>query len=69
MVHTAITGTSAAQGIHDGPLSGFYLVSVVFQRAKQLQNGARPRVDPGVHKPTRVALMEVLADTISWSAT
>jgi DNA-directed RNA polymerase subunit K/omega len=42
---------------------------VVFQRAKQLQNGARPRVDAGNHKPTRVALMEVLADTVSWSAT
>jgi DNA-directed RNA polymerase subunit K/omega len=52
----------------DGPLSGFHLVSVVFQRAKQLQNGARPRVEAGHHKATRVALLEVLADTVSWTA-
>jgi len=68
MVHTAVSAASTARGIHDGPLTGFHLVSVVFQRAKQLQNGARPRVDAGEHKPTRVALMEVLADTVSWSA-
>ena len=52
----------------DGPLSGFHLVAVVFQRAKQLQNGARPRVEAGDHKATRVALLEVLADTVSWTA-
>jgi DNA-directed RNA polymerase subunit K/omega len=52
----------------DGPLSGFHLVSVVFQRAKQLQAGARPRVEAGDHKATRVALLEVLADTVSWTA-
>jgi DNA-directed RNA polymerase subunit K/omega len=52
----------------EGPLSGFHLVSVVFQRAKQLQNGARPRVEAGDHKATRVALLEVLADTVSWTA-
>jgi len=52
----------------DGPLSGFHLACVVFQRAKQLQNGARPMVDAADHKPTRVALLEVLADTVSWTA-
>jgi DNA-directed RNA polymerase subunit K/omega len=52
----------------EGPLSGFHLVSVVFQRAKQLQAGARPRVEAGHHKSTRVALLEVLADTVSWTA-
>jgi DNA-directed RNA polymerase subunit K/omega len=51
----------------DGRLTGFHLVSVVFQRAKQLKSGARPRVDAGDHKATRVALLEVLADTVSWS--
>jgi DNA-directed RNA polymerase subunit K/omega len=49
-------------------LTGFHLVAVVFQRAKQLQNGARPRVEAGRHKATRVALLEVLADTVSWTA-
>lgn len=51
-----------------GPLGGFLLVSVVFERAKQLQKGARPRVEAADHKNTRVALLEVLADTVSWSA-
>jgi DNA-directed RNA polymerase subunit K/omega len=69
MAHTAIpTVSMSARGVQDGSLTGFHLVSVVFQRAKQLQNGARPRVDAGDHKPTRVALLEVLADTVSWSA-
>jgi hypothetical protein len=69
MTHTAIPVASmSARGVQDGSLAGFHLVSVVFQRAKQLQNGARPRVDAGEHKPTRVALLEVLADTVSWSA-
>jgi len=40
---------------------------VAFLRAKQLQCGARPHVEPERHKPTHIALLEVLADTISWS--
>ena len=48
-------------------LSRFHLVSLAFQRAKQIQAGARPRVDAAGHKPTRVALLEVMADTISWT--
>ena len=51
-----------------GPLSSRFLVIVLaFQRARQLQGGARPRVDPTDHKQTRVALLEVMADTISWT--
>jgi DNA-directed RNA polymerase subunit K/omega len=69
MTTPATVGTTplGASGLHE-PLSGFHLVSVVFQRAKQLQAGARPRVDAGDHKPTRLALLEVLADTVSWTA-
>jgi len=48
-------------------LSRFHLVALAFQRAKQLQAGARPRVDAAGHKPTHVALLEVMADTISWT--
>ena len=48
-------------------LSRFHLVALAFQRAKQLQAGARPRVDAADHKPTRLALLEVTADTISWT--
>jgi DNA-directed RNA polymerase omega subunit len=45
----------------------FHLLTLAFQRAKQLSAGAKPRVPAGGHKPTRVALMELAADTISWS--
>ena len=41
--------------------SKYRLIIVAAQRSKQLQRGARPRVelDPQRHKPTRVALEEV----------
>jgi hypothetical protein len=51
----------------NGPLTPFHVASVAFQRARQLKNGARPRVDSDSRSPTRLALLEVLADTISWS--
>jgi DNA-directed RNA polymerase omega subunit len=42
--------------------SKYRLILVAAQRSKQLQRGARPRVemDTQRHKPTRVALEEVL---------
>jgi DNA-directed RNA polymerase omega subunit len=45
----------------------FHLLSLAFQRAHQLNAGARPRVPRRDHKPTRLALLEVMADTVSWS--
>ena len=36
-------------------------------RAKQLLCGARPRLEPERHKHTHLALLEVMADTVSWS--
>jgi DNA-directed RNA polymerase omega subunit len=39
---------------------------VAAQRAKQLQNGAKPRVEVKSHKATRVAIDEVLAGLVSW---
>jgi DNA-directed RNA polymerase subunit K/omega len=42
----------------------FYVVTLMFQRAKQLKAGARPRVDPRGHTPARVALLEVLAGLV-----
>jgi len=41
--------------------SKYRMIIVAAQRSKQLQRGARPRVemDPNRHKPTRVALEEV----------
>jgi DNA-directed RNA polymerase subunit K/omega len=51
-----------------GPtLNRFHIATLCFQRARQLQAGARPRVEDSDHRPTRLALLEVLADTISWT--
>ena len=39
---------------------------VAAQRAKQVQNGAKPRVETRSRKPTRIAVEETIAETISW---
>ncbi|MFI5183108.1 MAG: DNA-directed RNA polymerase subunit omega [Vicinamibacteria bacterium] len=49
--------------------SKFRFITVASQRAKQLQNGAKPRVDSRSRKATRVAMQEVLAGAISWEVT
>jgi DNA-directed RNA polymerase subunit omega len=46
--------------------SKFRFITVAAQRAKQIQNGAKPRVETVSRKPTRVAMQEVLANAISW---
>jgi DNA-directed RNA polymerase subunit omega len=46
--------------------SKFRFITVAAQRAKQLQNGAKPRIDVRSRKPTRIAMYEVLAGTVSW---
>jgi len=46
--------------------SKFRFITVAAQRAKQLQNGAKPRIDVKSRKPTRIAMHEVLAGTVSW---
>jgi RNA polymerase Rpb6 len=58
---------SASPGIASS-FNRFLVANIAFRRVHQLQVGARARVDRGNHKPTRVALLETLADTISWSA-
>ena len=49
--------------------SKYRLILVAAQRSKQLQRGARPRVemDSQRHKPTRIALEEVLRGKVSFS--
>lgn len=49
--------------------SKYRLIIVAAQRSKQLQRGARPRVelDPLKHKPTRIALEEVERGKIRFS--
>jgi DNA-directed RNA polymerase subunit omega len=46
--------------------SKFRFITVAAQRAKQLQGGAKPRVDTRSRKPTRIAVEETIAGTISW---
>ncbi len=67
----AVETASAApvNGASDGLQNKFHLVVLAFQRAKQLQNGARPRVDASGHKFLWVAMREVMAGMISWSVT
>jgi DNA-directed RNA polymerase subunit omega len=49
--------------------SKYRLILVAAQRSKQLQRGARPRVemDSQRHKPTRIALEEVLRGKVHFS--
>ena len=49
--------------------SKYRLILVAAQRSKQLQKGARPRVemDAQRHKPTRIALEEVQRGMINFS--
>jgi DNA-directed RNA polymerase subunit K/omega len=45
----------------------FLLSSIAFLRSKQIKDGALARVERDGHKPTFIAILEVLADRISWS--
>jgi DNA-directed RNA polymerase subunit omega len=46
--------------------SKFRFIAVAAQRSKQIQKGAKPRVETRSHKSTRIAMQEVLADAVSW---
>lgn len=64
----AVETDPAPASIHsdDGLLNKFQVVTLTALRARQLQNGARPRVDGGAHKLLQVARLEVMAGMISW---
>jgi DNA-directed RNA polymerase omega subunit len=49
--------------------SKYRLILVAAQRSKQIQRGARPRVEMDIarHKPTRIALEEVLRGKVDFS--
>jgi DNA-directed RNA polymerase subunit omega len=53
--------------LYDGFDSNYRFVLVAARRARQLQNGAQPRVETLSHKPCRIAAQEVLANKIDWS--
>jgi len=48
--------------------SKYRLIILAAKRSKQLQRGARPRIeiDPMKHKPTRIALEEVIQGTVQF---
>ena len=49
--------------------SKYRLIILAAKRSKQLQRGARPRIDidPAKHKPTRIALEEVMRGRVNFS--
>jgi DNA-directed RNA polymerase subunit omega len=46
--------------------SKFRFITVAAQRAKQIQAGAKPRIDIRSRKATRIAMHEVVAGAVSW---
>jgi DNA-directed RNA polymerase omega subunit len=67
-VHEAIA--EMAEQSEQAPLDSKYrLIIVAAKRSKQLQRGARPRVeiDPQKHKSTRIALEEVLHGKVAYT--
>jgi DNA-directed RNA polymerase omega subunit len=46
--------------------SKFRFVLVAAHRAEQLMRGARPKVEAGKRKPTRVAMEEVTHSLVDW---
>jgi len=46
--------------------STFRFVLVAARRAEQLMRGARPKLEVGSPKPTRIALREVSDDLVEW---
>lgn len=51
--------------------SKYRLIILAAKRSKQLQRGARPRIDidPAKHKPTRIALEEVVQGKVLFHTT
>ena len=75
MAKQAEKKVEAAEPVEEGAPqldSKYRLIIVAAQRSKQLQRGARPRVegmDTQRHKPTRVALEEVQQGKVSFNLT
>ena len=69
----AMTTDEQNQQESQSPLidSKYRLILVAAQRSKQLQRGARPRIemDAQRHKPTRIALEEVQRGRVDFSFT
>ena len=68
------TTTQLGEGEMDGTGgqevdSKYRLIILAAKRSKQLQRGAQPRIeiDPQKHKPTRIALEEVMRGRVHFS--
>ncbi len=46
--------------------SKFRFVLLAAERAEQMLRGAKPKIDMGDFKPTRVAMMEISNDLVEW---
>ena len=68
---TTTTTEEQDEQLHENPPldSKYRLILVAAQRSKQLQRGARPRVEMDTlrHKPTRIALVEVQRGVVNYS--
>jgi len=54
------------ENIPDRIDSTFRFVLLAARRAEQLMRGARPKVEAGSPKPTRIALREVSDNLVDW---
>ena len=69
-VHEEIDETT--EQLHSPEIDSKYrLIILAAKRSKQLQRGARPRIeiDPIKHKPTRIALEEVVQGKVLFHTT
>lgn len=68
---TATVETDNAAETENSPEvdSKYRLIILAAKRSKQLQRGAQPRIeiDPQKHKPTRIALEEVIRGRVHFS--
>ena len=68
-VDTAVAGPPGVPGSGSavGPLENrFHVVAVACLRVMQIRDGARPRLDPGDHKPCAAAVAEVVAGVVPY---
>jgi DNA-directed RNA polymerase subunit omega len=63
-IETSVDGVNAPEVD-----SKYRLIILAAKRSKQLQRGAQPRIeiDPQKHKPTRIALEEVIRGRVHFS--
>ena len=62
VVHPLVQGSSE----NETKGNRFLLSAVAFQRSKQLRGGATCRIERNGHKSNYLAVLEVLANMISW---